>query len=68
MAGAALPDGRRALSASADKTLKLWDIETGDPLAAFTANSDLFAAAVAANDRFVAGSHDGRPHILRLLT
>jgi hypothetical protein len=33
MAVAALPDGRRALSASADKTLKLWDLETGNPLA-----------------------------------
>jgi WD40 repeat protein len=66
MAGAALPDGRRALSASADKPLKLWDLETGNPLAAFTADSDLFA--VAANDRFVAGSHDGRLHILRHLT
>jgi WD40 repeat protein len=43
MAVAALPDGRRALSASADKTLKLWDLETGNPLAAFTADSDLFA-------------------------
>src|ERR1700730_16955288 len=45
MAVAALPDGRRALSASADKTLKPWDLETGNPLAAFTADSDLFAAA-----------------------
>jgi WD40 repeat protein len=33
MAVAALPDGRRAQSASADKTLKLWDLETGNPLA-----------------------------------
>ena len=68
MAVAALPDGRRALSASADKTLKLWDLETGNPLAALTADSDLFAVAVTANDRLVAGSHDGRLHILRHLT
>jgi WD40 repeat protein len=47
MAVAALPDGRRALSASADKTLKLWDLETGNPLAAFTADSDLFARTMA---------------------
>jgi WD40 repeat protein len=46
MAVAALPDVRRALSASADKTLKLWNLETGNPLAAFTADSDLFAVAV----------------------
>jgi WD40 repeat protein len=31
MAVAALPDSRRALSASADKALKLWDLETGNP-------------------------------------
>ena len=68
MAVAALPDGRPALSASADKTLKLWDLETGNPLAAFTADSDLFAVATAANDRFVAGSHDSRLDILRHLT
>jgi WD40 repeat protein len=68
MAVAALPDGRRALSASADKTLKLWDLETGTPLAAFTADSDPFAVATAANDRFVAGSRDGRLDILRHLT
>jgi WD40 repeat protein len=54
--------------ASGDKTLKLWDLETGNPLATFTADSDFFAVAVAANDRFVAGSHDGRLSILRLLT
>ena len=46
MAVAALPDVRRALSASADKTLMLWDLETGNPLAAFTADSDFFAVAV----------------------
>ena len=68
MAVAALPDGRRVLSTSADKTLKLWDLETGNPLAAFTADSNHFAVAIAANDCFVAGSHDGRLHILRHLT
>jgi|GEM_PF-6603065 len=46
MAVAALPDRRRALSASADKALKLWDLETGNALAAVTADSDLFAVAV----------------------
>ena len=54
MAVATLPDVLHALCASADKTLKLLDPESGNQLATFTADSDLFAVAVAANDRFVA--------------
>lgn len=57
MAGAALPDGRRALSASADKTLKLWDLETGNPLAAFTANSDLFAVGAEFGTHLIRAQH-----------
>src|ERR1700730_9874727 len=39
------------------RRLSSGDLETGNPLASFTADSDLFAVAIAANDRFVAGSH-----------
>ncbi|MEI2418823.1 hypothetical protein V6O07_00990, partial [Arthrospira platensis SPKY2] len=34
------PDGKRAVSASGDKTLKLWDLETGTELATLTGHSD----------------------------
>ena len=34
------PDGKRALSGSADKTVKLWDVETGDLLRTFEGHSD----------------------------
>jgi hypothetical protein len=46
------PDGRAALSASADKTLKLWDVATGKTLRTFSGHS--------AEVRSVAFSPDGR--------
>jgi WD40 repeat protein len=54
-----LPDGRLALSASGDDTVKLWDIAAGVPLAVFTADAAVLAVAVAGNDLFIAGSGDG---------
>ena len=46
------PDGRFALSGSADKTLILWDVATGDPVRTFTEHTDWV--------RSVAFSPDGR--------
>ena len=40
MSVAVLPDGRRALSASWDKTLRLWDIESGAELRRFEGHTD----------------------------
>jgi WD40 repeat protein len=34
-----VPDGQRALSATGDRTLKLWDLTTGDCLRTFTGHS-----------------------------
>ncbi|WP_315669508.1 hypothetical protein [Limnospira sp. PMC 1279.21] len=34
------PDGKRAVSASDDNTLKLWDLERGTELATLTGHSD----------------------------
>jgi WD40 repeat protein len=62
-----LGDGRRALSASEDNTLKLWDLDTGELLATFTADAAVTTIAIMQDHRFVAGSADGRLHILRLV-
>ena len=35
-----LADGRRALSGSQDKTLRLWDLETGAELRRFEGHED----------------------------
>ncbi len=39
MAVAVTPDGQRAVSASEDNTVKVWDLETGEVLATFTCDS-----------------------------
>ncbi|MDT9266886.1 WD40 repeat domain-containing protein, partial [Limnospira sp. PMC 1223.20] len=54
------PDGKRAVSASDDNTLKLWDLETGTELATLTGHSDDVNAVVIAPDgkRAVSASDD----------
>ncbi|MDT9231247.1 WD40 repeat domain-containing protein, partial [Limnospira sp. PMC 1242.20] len=54
------PDGKRAVSASDDNTLKLWDLETGTELATLTGHSDGVNAVVIAPDgkRAVSASDD----------
>ncbi|MDT9296124.1 MAG: WD40 repeat domain-containing protein, partial [Arthrospira platensis PCC 7345] len=61
------PDGKRAVSASDDKTLKLWDLATGEEIASFTADAGFWACAVAPDGAgVVAGDESGRVHFLRL--
>jgi WD40 repeat protein len=66
IAVAVLAGGRRALSASLDETLRLWDLETGICLAGFTAEDAIGCVAVTRDDVVVAGSQDGRVHILEI--
>jgi len=60
-------DGRRVVSASYDKTLKVWDLETGALICTFNCDGRVDCAAVAPDGRtFVAGDAGGRVYFLRL--
>jgi len=59
-------DGRCAVAASHDKTLKVWDVETGKPIATFTCDGGVRCCAFAADNQFIAGDAGGYLHSLRL--
>ncbi len=61
------PDGRCAISASADYTLRVWDIESGIYIAAFTGESPMLRCALAPDGRtIIAREKSGRAIVLRL--
>ena len=61
------PDGRRVVSGSQDKTLTVWDLETGALICTFNCEGCLYCAAVAPDGRtFVASDAAGRVYFLRL--
>jgi len=60
-------DGQRAVSSSDDKTLKLWNLATGEEIASFTAEAGFSGCALAPDGAgVVAGDESGRVHFLRL--
>jgi hypothetical protein len=68
VAGVALsPDGRRAVSASYDKTLKVWHLETGEAVATFTCDASAMCCAFAGVRSIVTGDSAGRVHFLELM-
>ncbi|MGB7445022.1 MAG: hypothetical protein WA919_28465 [Coleofasciculaceae cyanobacterium] len=61
------PDGKQVVSASEDKSLKVWDLHTGQEIASFTGDGMLPCCAVAPDGvTIVAGDASGRVHFLRL--
>src|SRR5262249_48757783 len=63
---AATPDGRGVVSASVDRTLKVWDLERGQLLACFHGVAVLRACGVAPEGlRVMGGGAAGRVSILR---
>ena len=64
------PDGLTAISASSDKTLKIWDIKTGTELLTLTGHSsDVNAVAIAPDGlTAISGSHDDTLKIWDLLS
>jgi WD40 repeat protein len=53
-----LPDGRRALSGSWDKTLQLWDLETGESRALAGHTGRVSAVTVLDGRHALSGSSD----------
>jgi WD40 repeat protein len=52
-------DGRRVVSGSYDKTLRIWDLESGACLAIARLNAICRVVAVARGDRIVVGTSTG---------
>jgi WD40 repeat protein len=62
-------DGRFAVSASHDKTLRVWDLVTGSLLVVLEAQAPLLCCAVTPSGRtFLAGDQLGGLHILGWIT
>ena len=57
---------RLAVSASYDKTLKVWQVESGHLLATFTCDGLATSCTFAGDHRIVAGDAVGHVHLLRL--
>ena len=65
---AVTPDGRRAVSASGDQTLKVWDLESGTVKADFVGDDRLLACVIAPDGMTIVASGSlGHMYFLRLV-
>jgi WD40 repeat protein len=59
-------DGNRAVSGSWDNILRLWKLATGECVAEYYADAAIGCVAFAEDNLIVAGSADGKVHILEI--
>jgi WD40 repeat protein len=59
-------DERRAISVSYDKTLRVWDLDTGALIAMFTCDVAVYSCAFIGDDKLIAGDAGGCVHFLSL--
>jgi WD40 repeat protein len=65
---AVAPDGRRAVSAAYDQTLRVWELENGREITTFIGESRMSCCACTPDGRtIIAGDEAGRMHFLRIV-
>jgi len=60
------PDGHRAVSASDDHTVKVWNLESGVCVTTYPAGTSVTAVAIYGTNRIICGAADGQVHFLTL--
>ena len=63
-------DGKKAISGSTDKTVRVWDLETGKLLKTLLGHNESITSVAVTSDgkKAISGSHDGNMHIWDLQT
>ena len=64
---AVTPDGRHAVSASDDRTVKLWDLASSEILATLVGDHIISCVTTVSNRLFVIGDTGGIVHIVELV-
>ncbi|HMA34073.1 MAG TPA: hypothetical protein VKY74_06280, partial [Chloroflexia bacterium] len=63
---AVTPDGQRAVSASDDRTVRVWDLGTGRSVATFVGERAFYCCATTFAGQVIAGDMGGTVHFLVL--
>ena len=62
---AMMADSKRAVSASQDKTLKVWNLDSGAPLVTFTCDGASYSCAFIDDHKLIAGDACGHVYFLK---